>query len=105
MIYSLSLQIMVVLPPNFLDSDASIWYVHLVHASTTKHHSSHVIGEPTLTSNTRGGDLGTRIFLDPRGLETNGTQTLLLAKFKDLFYQNKILLVGLCGHNAYICTL
>jgi len=34
--YSLSLQTMVVLPLIILDSDASIWYVHLAHASTTK---------------------------------------------------------------------
>ena len=45
------------------------------------HQPSHVLWEPTPTSNTRVGDFGTYFFLGPRGLKTNGTQTLLFAKF------------------------
>ena len=79
--YSLSLQNMVVLPPNFLDSDASIWCVHLAHhAFTTKVPilSYHV--RPTPTSNTRGGDFGTHFLLGPRGFALFEIQTFLLAK-------------------------
>ena len=80
---SLRLQNMVVRPPNILDSDASIWFVHLAHASTTKAPflSRHVRATPT--SNTRGGDFGTHFLLGARGLALFGTQTFLFAKFKE----------------------
>ena len=65
---SLGLQTMVVLPPNFLDSDASIRYVHLAHVSIIKAPtlSRHVRAAPT--SNTSSGDFGIYFLLGPWGL-------------------------------------
>ena len=79
MYYSLSLQTKVILPPNFLDSDASILYVHLAHTSTTKapNPSRHVRAHTYIKQEVR---ILVPIFLCPRGLALLGTQIFLLAK-------------------------
>ena len=82
--YSLNLQNIVVLLPNFLDSDASIGYVHLPpHASTTKAPilSRHVRAYTYIKQ--RGGDFGIHFLLGPWGLALFGTQIFLLEKFKE----------------------
>ena len=73
---------MVVLPPNILEGDASIWYVHLTHASTTKapYLSRHVRAHTYLKH--KGGDFGTHALLGPGGIAPFLTQTYLFAKFE-----------------------
>ena len=96
--YSLSLQSMVILPPNFLDSDASIGYVHQAHhASTTK--------APFLSRHVR---VHTYIkhkrwrFWYPFSFESTGVSIIkkpkhfYLQNLKNLLYHSKILQDGLC---------
>ena len=68
---------MMILPPNFLDDDVSIRYVHQApYASTTKapYLSRHVRAHTYIKhksgdfGNKRGGDFGTHFILSPREL-------------------------------------
>ena len=58
-------------------------------ASTSRHHYSHVMREPTPTSNTIGVDFGTHTLLGPWGLAPFLTQTNLVAKFESCIDHNK----------------
>ena len=51
-------------------------------ASTSRHHHSHVMREPTPTSNTIEVVFGTHTLLGPWGLVPFLTQTNLVAKFE-----------------------
>ena len=103
--YYLSIQIMVVLPPNFLDSDASIWYVHLAHASTTK--APYLIScESPHLYQTQEVEI-----LVPISIWVHGGQKQIelkhyyLQNLQNLIYQSKILQDGFCGHNVYMRIL
>ena len=96
---------MVVFSPNFLDSGASICSVHQAHASTTK--------APTLSRHVRAHtyikykrwDFSTHFLLGPQGQSYYEPKHSYQQNLKNLFYHNKIMLIGLCGRNVYTCTL
>ena len=96
---------MVVLPPNFLDSGASI----VCPSSPCIHH--HGINSLTSCESPhvhQTQEVGTLV---PIFFWVHGGQSYLEPKYfylqnlKNLFYHSKILQDGLCGRNVYICTL
>ena len=93
---------MVVLPPNFLEGDASK-VVSIKHKSFHNQgtHYSHVKREPTPTSNKIGVNFGTHTLLGPWALAHFLTQTNLFAKFESNSIKAKFCKVAL---TSTMCT-
>ena len=79
--YSLSLQTMVVLLPKHSLDLIQPWYDFWVrNASPSRYQYSHVLWEPTPTSNTIGVNFGTHILLGPWGFSTFPNPNKLICK-------------------------
>ena len=96
---------MVVLPANILESDVSInMTFQLETHPPSRHQHSHVLWEPTPTTNKIEVNFDTHTFLSPWGLASFLPKQIYLQNLKHLFYDNKTLQGGPYDHNVYKCT-
>ena len=113
--YSLSLQTMMVLPPNFFDSGASNFYNHLAHASTTKAPilSRHVRAHTYIKYNRSEfwyphflGSIGVSTFPNPnKFIYKIWIMYLTILDWKPCFKRNKFHMFMHITHDIHIHTM